>query len=327
MWIPADFQVLNACYAVPSSTAANGTTNGDSADNDQEQVASSSKSTSTWLVGQALEDLRKQAGFGAAYEIRWPFRPTETAADWEGRTYLLYVSTQSHHPWGNPLISRTHLYSLLGITINSNTSPLLLLPPPTILSLDEQALYTQIAFETLNVPAFSILPIPLASLYALNAVTGLVLHIGRSESRVFVVVDSMVRWECTATAPIGTDDCEPYLEELAMRDQALEAQLKTLAAEAGQEWSEANKRKWVGEVVDFVWRECTSDDIEVLAAGGAKTVVHQPVGEDGDDTFDVAKKCVSVSSSYRRCANRCPSRGETPLRPVMWSMHICQTRI
>ena len=75
-----------------------------------------------------------------------------------------------------------------------------------------------------------------------------------------------------------------------MRDLALAAQLKGLAQEKGEEWSEEKKRKWVAEVTDFVWRECTSEDIEIIGEGGNKAVVAASTGEEGDDSFDVAKK-------------------------------------
>ena len=63
--------------------------NGEGEAQAQEQVASSSKTTSSWLVGEALTEAHKQDGFDGSYETRWPFRPTEGAEDWEGRTYIL----------------------------------------------------------------------------------------------------------------------------------------------------------------------------------------------------------------------------------------------
>jgi hypothetical protein len=78
-----------------------------------------------------------------------------------------------------------------------------------------------------------------------------------------------------------------------MRDMALDAQLRALAQEQGVEYNESSKRKWVAEVTDFVWQECTSEDIEVIGAGGDKAVVAQQVGDEGDDNFDVAKKYVA----------------------------------
>lgn len=86
--------MLKACYAVPISSISNGAAHGhghgENGDGEvQEQVASSSKTTSSWLVGEALTEAQKQDGFDGSYETRWPFRPTKGAEDWEGRTYIL----------------------------------------------------------------------------------------------------------------------------------------------------------------------------------------------------------------------------------------------
>ncbi|WVQ79991.1 hypothetical protein IAT38_002092 [Cryptococcus sp. DSM 104549] len=227
---PRPSVTLRACYAVPNASSSKGAnTNGD-VQMDGETPAPEVVSKSGWLVGEELVNAQKAEGWEETLTVRWPFRPSKEADDWDGREFIL-----------------SHLYHLLNITIQSNTSPLLLLPPSSpSLPLSSQALYTQMAFESLNTPQFSIIPSPLAGLFALNAVTGLVVSIGRNESSVFVVTDSIVRWECSATADVGEADCEEWFEGLLMEDLFLEQELKTAAEK--DELPADEKRKLVKEV-------------------------------------------------------------------------------
>lgn len=145
--------------------------------------------------------------------------------------------------------------------------------------------------EELNVPAFSILPAPLATTYALGATSGIVLHIGRDRSEVAIVTDSVIRWECSTTVEVGYGDCEEWLEELLMKDEDLEQSLKAAAGEGGLT-DRSHKERLVKEVARVIWTECTGDDLEVVPAdGGAKAqaALAAQVPED-DSSFDVAKK-------------------------------------
>lgn len=183
------------------------------------------------------------------------------------------------------------MYTLLGIRPNNNTSPLLLVPPasPPGLPLSEQALYCQMVFENLNAPQLSILPSSLASLWALAAVSGVVLHVGRHTSEVAVVVDSVVRNECVKTVSIGEADCELHLEKLLMADEPLDKEL--LAAAETESWAPGQKEKYIKEIRQFIFTECTGDDIEIPGAKGvAKAVVVVAAQPEEDDAFDVAKK-------------------------------------
>lgn len=185
----------------------------------------------------------------------------------------------------------SHMYSLLNIKPNSNTYPLLLVPPaaPATLPLSEQELYCQMAFENLNVPQLSMLPSPLAALFGLNASTGVVLHIGRNSSEAIVVTDYVVRWETATSVNIGEADCESHLEKLLLKDEALDKELK--AAAEVDSWSAGQKEKLVKEIREFIFAECTGDDIEVpQAKTGAKSVVVDVVKPQEEEAFDVAKK-------------------------------------
>lgn len=146
------------------------------------------------------------------------------------------------------------------------------------------------AFENLNAPIFSLLPAPLASLYAQNAVTGAVLHVGRKSSEVAIVTDSVVRWECSTSVDIGEADCEEYLEKLLLNDKVLTNELATVAGVSS--WEPGQREKLVREIREFIFAECTGDDIEVpVAKGAAKAaVVVAAAPEAEEEAFDVAKK-------------------------------------
>ncbi|WVQ77823.1 hypothetical protein IAR50_007514 [Cryptococcus sp. DSM 104548] len=233
---PAPVITIRACYAVPATSPSKaGDANGDIQGADGEVAHQEAGSKSGWLVGEELLAAQKEDGREQSLEVRWPFRPSEGAEDWEGREFVI-----------------SHVYALAGINIPSNTIPLLLIPPasPPLLPLSTQASYTQFAFETINSPMFSILPAPLAGLFALGATTGIVIYIGPSESSVFLVTDSIVRWECTTTADVGRLDCVAFFEGLLMEDEDLDKELK--AAAGRESWEGEEKKKLVKEVADFL---------------------------------------------------------------------------
>ncbi|WVR06768.1 hypothetical protein IAU60_003803 [Kwoniella sp. DSM 27419] len=268
--------ILRACYAVPSSSKLN--QNGD-VDVEEETAAAPVSTRYSWLIGEDLVNAEKEEGFQSKYELRWPFRPTSGTEDWDGRAYVL-----------------SHLLSIAGLKIPTNFSPLLFVPPPTppTMPLSTQAAYTQLAFETLNAPLFSLLPSPLASLYALGATTGIVIHVGRYESTIFIVTDSVVRWECSTVVEVGEGDCVEWFERLLMEDEALDQELKAVAENPDLDSEE--KRKFVREVAEVVWRECTGDDIEVPFKGGNQNSAMLLPADKEEESFDVAKKLVGDSN-------------------------------
>ncbi|OXG80619.1 RNA polymerase II transcription factor [Cryptococcus neoformans A2-102-5] len=271
---PRPSVILRACYAIPiASSSKTADANGDTrvADGDVD-----APSKSGWLVGDELTGAQKENNWESNLELRWPFRPSKVVDDWEGREYIM-----------------SHLLALLGINIQTNSSPLLLIPPPSppTFTLSTQALYTQFAFESLNTPMFSILPAPLSGLYALGATTGIMIYIGHEESSAFVITDSIVRWECSTSVQIGQADCESHFEQLLLEDDLLDQELKT--ATGNESLGQEEKRKLVKEVANFVWTECTGDDIEVPALNAKAAIVIGAAQTSGEeDTFDVAKKLV-----------------------------------
>lgn len=224
------------------------------------------------LVGEALNKALAENPDGV--EVRWPFAP-EDKIDWEGREIVLL-----------------QMYEMLSVKPNTNTHPLLLVPPassPT-LPLSEQELYTQMVFENLNAPQLALFPNSIVSLLGLNSTTGIVLHIGRSTSTVAVVTDSIVRWECATVVDIGELDCEAHLERLLMGDERLDKELKKTAGI--ETFAPGQKEKFVREIREFIFAECTGDDIEVPLPKGVaqKTVEVAGKAEKEDEGFDVAKK-------------------------------------
>jgi hypothetical protein len=191
------------------------------------------------------------------------------------------------------LTCRTHLYSLLAIRLQSNTSPLLFIPPPhPDLPISTQELYTQIAFENLNVPALSILPTPFASQLALNSTTGLIVHVGYTTTRIDVVLDSVVRWESGVTVEVGIRDCESWLQGLLNLDDGVERELRAASGKMeGEGWGVGEKEKLVAELSEAVWG-CTADgDIVVRGAvEGGKLLAAAVAVPEEEETFDVAKK-------------------------------------
>lgn len=190
------------------------------------------------------------------------------------------------------LMSRSHVLTLLDIRLVSNTCPLLFIPPssPPTLPLPDQAMYTQIAFETLNVPAFSILPSPLAAIFALGATTGIILNVSDQTSEISLIVDGTIRWEAVVSVNVGMRDCEQRFEGLLFGDEGLDRELRNAAGV--ESWGSGQKEMLVHEVAETVWRECTGVDVEVPPAtsGGKGFVVAATATEQDEGGFDVAKK-------------------------------------
>lgn len=254
---------------------------------DPELVGSSARSWRRQWARKAPRSNTNNAGPSDVRRTRKIGKAERTSCTSKSSSPTLGFSSLAHHH------RRSHLITVLGHKIPSNTSPLLLIPPPSPPSvpLPHQALWAQLAFEELNVPALSVLPTPLASIYALGATSGIVLHIGRDRSEVAVVTDSVIRWECTTTVQVGYGDCETWFEDLLMKDEELDKSLKA-AASVEDSWGEGQKAKLVKEVAGVIWTECTGEDLEVTPADGAakaQAALAAPVPED-DSSFDVAKK-------------------------------------
>ncbi|GMK55218.1 hypothetical protein CspeluHIS016_0202740 [Cutaneotrichosporon spelunceum] len=270
---------VKACYGVPK------TSHGVNAGGDVTINGTPQLNRADVLVGEALD--KALAEDPDAVEVRWPFAP-EDKIDWEGREIVLL-----------------QMYAMLNIKPSNNTHPLLLVPPassPT-LPLPEQELYTQMVFENLNAPQLALFPNSIISLLGLNATTGIVLHIGRSTSTVAVVFDSIVRWECATSVDIGELDCEAHLEGLLLADERLDKELKNAAGV--ESFAPRQKEKYVREIREFIFAECTGDDIEVPLPKGArqKTVEMAGKADKEEEGFDIAKKLTADVAPPPQIAN------------------------
>jgi actin-related protein 9 len=107
--------------------------------------------------------------------------------------------------------TRKHiLFTLLGIKRTHNESPTLLSFPHG-LSRDAHEKVCQIFFERLNTAAFSVLERPLAQLYAVNSLSGLVVDIGDEKTDITPIYDCFIQHNCCQSIPVGIHDCEKYL--------------------------------------------------------------------------------------------------------------------
>ena len=186
--------------------------------------------------------------------------------------------------------NRHHALSLLGASAPAKGSSVVLLPPASTTNpVTTQALWAQMAFEKLSLPAFALLNASLAALFALGSTSGVVLHIGATSSTASVIIDSIQRTECSAVADVGKVHCEEHLVNLLLSDTALDKELRTAAGKGDEPWGEKEKERYVRELGEVIWTECTGEDIEVIPASGSSASVAATQVEE-DNSFDVAKK-------------------------------------
>lgn len=82
--------------------------------------------------------------------------------------------------------------------------------PPT-LSLAQQQQLAQTLFERLNFPAVQLVARPVASLFAMNAVSGIVVDIGLERTLVSPVIDTACHLPGVIEIPLGAEDLERHL--------------------------------------------------------------------------------------------------------------------
>jgi actin-related protein 9 len=89
---------------------------------------------------------------------------------------------------------------------------------------------------------------------------------------------------------VGYGDCEVWFEDLLMKDADLDKNLQMNMGGDGS-WEAGQKEKLIKEVANFIWTECTGDDLEVSPAeDGSKAIAAVTAQAQEDDSFDVAKK-------------------------------------
>ncbi|KAJ9115014.1 hypothetical protein QFC22_005342 [Naganishia vaughanmartiniae] len=222
---------------------------------------------SDYLVGTFLDDALSKDDANTI-SIHWPFEESSAVqrkgkqkevVDWRGREVIL-----------------RHLFTFqFGQPPRENTTSLILVPPPTRSFVNANAVlanYTQIAFEALNCATFSIMPWPVASLFGVGAMTGMVVHIGTHSTEIGVVIESTVRTDVGGCVDVGKEDCIAHLAELLSKDEEIHKQIT----------GNASSTK-----VDAIFRELAcgilNDEdrskIMIPLASGQKAAV---IGDDGE---------------------------------------------
>ncbi|KAI9323186.1 actin family [Dichotomocladium elegans] len=85
---------------------------------------------------------------------------------------------------------------------------------------------TQIFFERFNAPGIYIAPQPLLALYGCGSVSGMVVDVGESSTKIGVVVDSLVQLQASYTVSVGGRHFDTYLLDLLKRDASVVEQFK-----------------------------------------------------------------------------------------------------
>lgn len=169
-------------------------------------------------------------------------------------------------------------------------------PQPPILPPSSLETYSHLSFESLNCPAFHILPSAIAAVFGVGASTGLNVHIGYDATDITVVNDSVVCPEAHVRIETGTRDCILYLQDILSKDQAVMDSLRSVCTATGVAGSdELEQLKTLAEELATVILQEEKPRLVVPLANG-QTV---PVGDDETDqtedgVFNVAKEWVTA---------------------------------
>jgi actin-related protein 9 len=74
-------------------------------------------------------------------------------------------------------------------------------------------------FERFNVPAFGVMERPMAQMYAVNSLTGIVVDIGDYETEITPTYDGLIVHHAKLRLSLGLKDCELYLAHLLRSNQ------------------------------------------------------------------------------------------------------------
>ncbi|KAG8836095.1 hypothetical protein FRC17_010028 [Serendipita sp. 399] len=161
---------------------------------------------SEYLVGTALDDALAS---GEAIDVYWPFAEGKIS-DW----------AQAEAVWKHILFQR------LGIRRQLNECPVLL-SLPAKLSRMSHMLLCRMFFERFNVAGFTYIERPLASLYAANQISGVVIEIGQDETDLIACFESQLHHSSSLSVPIGIRDCERYLAQVLRSNSSVMAALSS----------------------------------------------------------------------------------------------------
>ncbi|KAJ3318553.1 general RNA polymerase II transcription factor [Boothiomyces sp. JEL0866] len=128
-------------------------------------------------------------------------------------------------PKGSILEFLITLFLKNGVNFRQNESPVLL-NVPIKWSRDEIENVVKLMFEELNVPALFLLDQPLASLYGIGVVTGVVIDIGHTSTDITPVIDNIILHACQKSIPIGGKDIDDVLKRQYKKPQSFITELK-----------------------------------------------------------------------------------------------------
>eukprot|EP00842_Homolaphlyctis_polyrhiza_P006640 jgi/Hompol1/6978/HPOL_005135-RA len=128
-------------------------------------------------------------------------------------------SQSQSQPQPQTVDERTILVKQCGVQRSKNQHPVLLTVPMSWSRTDQERA-TQILFEYINAPGIYLLEQPLAALYGIGVVSGLVVDIGHATTDIVAVFDNIVQYSSAVTLPLGGQDIDAYLLQLMQEDAA-----------------------------------------------------------------------------------------------------------
>jgi len=166
-----------------------------------------------------------------------------------------------------------------------NESPVLLSTFPGLARSTYEKM-CQIFFERFNVAGFGILELPMAQLYAVNTLSGVVVDIEEEVTEVSPIFDGFIVHHARGTLPIGLSQCQHYLAHLLKSNQSV---VNTLSPPTNP-LDPATLHATLFELVKQIWRDNTirvpsdgetaavedegvTDIAAVVAAGKEKAVI------------------------------------------------------
>lgn len=185
----------------------------------------------------------------------------------------------SVHDWDALTAFLKHLiYVLTGESAGSKASehPVILIVPPQWSTQDKERT-TQIFFEQFQRPAFMIIDTAIASLYACNSITGLVIDVGYEKTDITSVIDSITSPSSQISLPIGghhlTNNLLKLLRTNIPLDQATQSPIEL--ADVNYELAETIKHSAICEV-----------RVDASSANGASLRQESQMEEEG--VLDIA---------------------------------------
>jgi actin-related protein 9 len=195
---------------------------------------------------------------------------------------------------------RHHLFTYqFGQPPRENSTSLILVPPPTRSFVNSNALlakYTQLAFESLNCSTFAVLPWPIASLFGVGAVTGMVVHVGSHSTEIAVVVESTVRTDVAGCVEVGREDCIRHLSTLLSTEAGLQDTIRSKIEDSAVRKTHSTVDSAMRELAETILDDEDRSKIVIPLASGSKAVVagDDVLQEEEEGVLNVAKMCVKV---------------------------------